>query len=127
MPELIQCHEYVNADSIAASLSPFDPESTAIQAGRLMLERIHELAEKKVTFAFETTMGSIYEVITMNGNDFDIIKRFEIGVRRGVSKALERHKKLGQSVVIWRDGKVVKVPPEEIEVPPYPDDSELQG
>jgi predicted ABC-type ATPase len=32
--------EYVNADAIAAGLSPFKPESTAIQAGRLMLERL---------------------------------------------------------------------------------------
>jgi len=58
MPELIHCDEYVNADSIAASLSPFKPESTAMQAGRLMLSRIHELSKLKVNFAFETTMAS---------------------------------------------------------------------
>lgn len=53
------------------------------------------------------------------------VKRMEIGVRRGVSVALDRHKKLGQSIVIWKDGKVVEVPPEEIVVPHYPDDSEI--
>jgi len=58
MPELIHCNEYVNADSIAASLSPFNPESTAIQAGKLMLKRIYDLAEQNVSFAFETTMAS---------------------------------------------------------------------
>ncbi len=58
MPELIHCDEYVNADSIAKSLSPFKPETTAIQAGRLMLSRIHELSKLKVNFAFETTMAS---------------------------------------------------------------------
>ena len=31
-------------------------------------------------------------------------------------EALARHKALGIPVVIWRDGKVVEVPPEEIEV-----------
>ena len=55
----------------------------------------------------------------------DYLKRMEIGVRRGVSRALDRHKKLGEPIVIWKDGKVVEIPPEKIEVPPYPDDSEL--
>jgi len=36
--------------------------------------------------------------------------------RKGVSEALARHKALGQSIAIWRDGKVVVVPPEEIEI-----------
>lgn len=58
--------------------------------------------------------------------EIDYIKRMEIGVRRGVSKALERHKKLGEAIVIWRDGKVVTIPAEEIIVPPFPDDSELK-
>ena len=58
MPELIHCDEYVNADSIAVGLSPFKPETTDIQAGRLMLARIHELSKMEVNFAFETTMAS---------------------------------------------------------------------
>jgi predicted ABC-type ATPase len=58
MPELIHCEEYVNADAIAASLSPFKPESISIKAGKLMLARIYELAEQNVSFAFETTMAS---------------------------------------------------------------------
>lgn len=58
LPDLLQCDEYVNADAIAAALSPFHPESTAIQAGRLMLDRILYLASEKRNFAFETTMAS---------------------------------------------------------------------
>lgn len=58
LPDLLDCKEYVNADAIAAALSPFDPESTAIQSGKLMLKRIHELAENKVDFAFETTLSA---------------------------------------------------------------------
>jgi hypothetical protein len=34
-----------------------------------------------------------------------------------VYKALRTHKLLGQPIVVWRDGKVVWVPPEEIELP----------
>ena len=37
-------------------------------------------------------------------------------LREAVREALLRHKKLGESIVIWKDGKVVWVPPEEIEV-----------
>jgi hypothetical protein len=37
-------------------------------------------------------------------------------IARGVRRALWRHKQLGQSVAIWRDGKVVILKPEDIEV-----------
>ncbi len=50
--------EYVNADPIAHGLSGFDPASVALQAGRVMLNRLHELAEQRKTFAFETTLAS---------------------------------------------------------------------
>jgi predicted ABC-type ATPase len=50
--------EFVNADVIASGLSAFDPESAAIAAGRVMLGRLHELAEQRVSFAFETTLAS---------------------------------------------------------------------
>jgi len=50
--------EFVNADVIASGLSAFDPESAALAAGRVMLARLRELAEQRVTFAFETTLAS---------------------------------------------------------------------
>ncbi|MEG4799386.1 hypothetical protein QUB63_00675 [Microcoleus sp. ARI1-B5] len=37
LPNFLDCFEYVNADAIAAALSPFNPESVAITAGRIML------------------------------------------------------------------------------------------
>ena len=58
LPEMLNCKEFVNADSIAAGLSPFNPESVAIEAGRLMLSRIHELMTAGVDFAFETTLAT---------------------------------------------------------------------
>jgi predicted ABC-type ATPase len=58
LPEMLNCKEFVNADSIAAGLSPFNPESVAIEAGRLMLSRIHELMKTGVDFAFETTLAT---------------------------------------------------------------------
>lgn len=50
--------EFVNADLIAQGLSGFQPEGAAFHAGRVMLERIHYLAKKRVNFAFETTLAS---------------------------------------------------------------------
>ena len=50
--------EFVNADAIAAGLSGFRPESAAIQAGRVMLRRLRQLASKREDFAFESTLAS---------------------------------------------------------------------
>jgi len=50
--------EFVNADQIAQGVSAFKPEMTAFQAGRIMLERLHNFARKRVDFSFETTLAS---------------------------------------------------------------------
>jgi predicted ABC-type ATPase len=50
--------EYVNADTIAEGLSAFAPEDASFDAGRVMLGRLHELAEEGKDFAFETTLAS---------------------------------------------------------------------
>ena len=58
LPEVLNCKEFVNADEIARGLSPFNPESVAIEAGRLMLSRIEELLERNVSFSIETTLAT---------------------------------------------------------------------
>lgn len=58
LPEILNCREFINADEIARGLSPFNPNSVAIEAGRLMLMRIRELLEKEETFAVETTLAT---------------------------------------------------------------------
>lgn len=58
LPEILQCQEFVNADEIAKGLSPFNPESVAIEAGRLMLLRIDNLLEAEKTFSIETTLAT---------------------------------------------------------------------
>lgn len=58
LPNLMDCFEYVNADIIAAQISPLHPESAAILAGRLMLERLQALSKSNSDFAFETTLAS---------------------------------------------------------------------
>ena len=58
LPEIFECKEFVNADEIAKGLSPFNPESVAIQAGKLMLERINYLLNQDDSFAIETTLST---------------------------------------------------------------------
>ena len=55
LPEIWHCREFVNADEIARGLSPLNPDSVAMQAGRIMLERIDELLERGQSFSIETT------------------------------------------------------------------------
>src|ERR1051325_5400194 len=57
-PDLLRSfaiREFVNADEIARGLSPFNPEGSAVAAGRVMLDRIRFLARAGDSFAFETT------------------------------------------------------------------------
>ena len=58
LPEVLHCPNFVNADEIARGLSPFAPETVALQAGRIMLERIEELLPQRVDFAIETTLAT---------------------------------------------------------------------
>ena len=51
LPEMLGCREFVNADEIAKGLSPFNPESVAIEAGRLMLQRMDDLLSEGEDFA----------------------------------------------------------------------------
>jgi len=50
--------EFVNADVIAQGVSAFNPEGAAFHAGRVMLERLKQLADKRENFAFESTLAS---------------------------------------------------------------------
>ena len=49
----------MNADLIAAGLSPLKPELAALRAGRLVLREIDRLAAERVDFAFETTLSGL--------------------------------------------------------------------
>jgi predicted ABC-type ATPase len=57
LPDFVNCRQFLNADLIAAGLSPFAPETQNLRAGRLLLERIKELAQAGEDFGFETTLS----------------------------------------------------------------------
>ena len=58
LPKTLLVREFVNADEIAKGLSPFNPEGVAIEAGRLMLERIDSLIRRGESFSIETTLAT---------------------------------------------------------------------
>ncbi|MDB5008462.1 MAG: zeta toxin [Mucilaginibacter sp.] len=58
LPQILNCKEFVNADIIATGLSPFNPESVAIEAGRIMIARIGTLLNGGEDFAIETTLAT---------------------------------------------------------------------
>ncbi len=58
LPEILHCKEFVNADEIAKGLSPFQPEKVAVEAGRIMINRINDLFKENLSFAFETTLAT---------------------------------------------------------------------
>ena len=59
LPEYAKCDRFINADLIAAGLSPFSPQQVAIKSGKLVLEQIREYSASGVDFGFETTMSGV--------------------------------------------------------------------
>ncbi|MBL8510429.1 MAG: zeta toxin family protein [Betaproteobacteria bacterium] len=57
LPYEADCPVFVNADLIAAGLSPFSPSAAAFQAGRLMLQELERHFKARKSFAFETTLS----------------------------------------------------------------------
>lgn len=58
LPDVLHIKEFINADAIAAGISPFNVEAVAFQAGRIMLERIDLMLNSGQSFAIETTLST---------------------------------------------------------------------
>jgi predicted ABC-type ATPase len=75
LPQEAQCPRFINADLIAAGLSPFAPEAAALKAGRVMLA--------------ETAIARVAERVRQGGHHIDetvIRRRFSTG-RRNLEQA----------------------------------------
>lgn len=95
--------EYVNADSIALGLSAFSPESVAFEAGRIMLRRLHGLAEQDSDFAFETTLASRsyagwIKALRAKGYEFHLIYLWLSSADLAVQRVRERVRRGGHDV-----------------------------
>lgn len=57
LPQVAHCSRFVNADLIAAGLSPLAPERELLAASRLFLSEVEACIEQREDFAFETTLA----------------------------------------------------------------------
>jgi predicted ABC-type ATPase len=57
LPEVADCRNFVNADLIAAGMSPLAPERERVTASRLFLSEIQRHIEARRDFGFETTLA----------------------------------------------------------------------
>lgn len=55
IPDLLTVYDFINADEIARGLAPLRPESMALTASKLMIQRFRDLLSQNKSFAFETT------------------------------------------------------------------------
>ena len=99
LPGEAECPTFVNADMIAAGLSPFQPEAAYFRAARLMLEEIGNHAQQRRSFAFETTLAglgyarmiprwrsegySVKLIFLALATPEEAVKRVELRVRQG--------------------------------------------
>ncbi len=94
LPQILDCKEFVNADEIAKGLSPFAPETVAIQAGKLMLQRIDKLLDDGVSFAIETTLATrSYQTLVNRAHERGYIVQLLFFWLESPSVACERVKK----------------------------------
>lgn len=101
--ESLQITEFVNADVIARGLSGFAPERAAVRAGRIMLERLNELACEQVSFAFETTLaGRAFapwlETLLSQGYSMRLFYLWVSSPEFAIARVSERVRKGGHSI-----------------------------
>jgi len=95
--------EFVNADMISAGLSAFNAEAAALDAGRVMLTRLRELAANKQSFAFESTLATRSYApwisrLAGEGYEFHLLFLWLNAAELAVQRVAERVRNGGHSV-----------------------------
>jgi predicted ABC-type ATPase len=94
---------FVNADLLAAGLSPFNPAAARVAAGRLFLREIDRLAATGADFAFESTLsGSAYltrlRSMCAAGYDLEIVYLRLADVRLSLQRVATRVRSGGHDI-----------------------------
>jgi hypothetical protein len=55
-----------------------------------------------------------YELIMTENQLSELHQKIDQGVKKAITEAIEKHRKLGESIVIWQDGKIVTLTSEQI-------------
>lgn len=111
LPEMLDCEEFINADEIAKGLSPLNPDKAAIEAGRIMLNKIDKLISNQLDFAFETTLSTKSYVNTIRkARDFGYnvtlvffyLDSDDLAIERVKTRVLEGGHNIPKPVIIRR-------------------------
>lgn len=95
--------EYVNADPIALGLSAFDSASMSFEAGRIVLARLRDLAKRRKSFAFETTLASRFYApwvkrLRESGYRFHLVFLWLSSIELAIERVEERVRSGGHSI-----------------------------
>ncbi len=103
LPEVAGCRHFVNADLIAAGLSPLAPESELVQAGKLFMREIRQHIARRQCFGFETTLSGrsylrLIEDLRADGWEVQLIYLALPEVETSLARVAERVAHGGHSV-----------------------------
>ena len=95
--------EYVNADPIALGLSAFDSASMSVEAGRIVVARLRDLAKRRKSFAFETTLASRFYApwvkrLRESGYKFHLVFLWLNSIELAIERVDERVRSGGHSI-----------------------------
>jgi predicted ABC-type ATPase len=116
LPRYADCKNFINADLIAQGMSPFSPEAAAVRAGRLMLSEIRFFAQRRATFAFETTLSGrsylrLIRQLKKQGYEvhffFLWVKSVDVALSRVRERVLKGGHDVPESVVRRRFGRSI--------------------
>jgi predicted ABC-type ATPase len=103
LPHIAKIIHFVNADSIAAGISPLKPELAAVAAGRIFLAELNRLCAARIDFAFESTLSGLAHAERMKrfkdlGYEIDIHFLRISNPRLSMSRVAARVKQGGHNV-----------------------------
>ena len=104
LPKYVHCREFLNADLLAAGISPFDPDTAAVAAGRVFLARMKEMIRQGKDFGFETTLAgktylSILHDMKDRGYRLHLFYLWLPSVDMAIARVAERVKQGGHNIL----------------------------
>lgn len=76
LPVEAECLNFINADLIAKGIAPFNPESVALEAGKVFLKRVHTIVSNRESFAFETTLSGLNYIESIKNWKKSVMKKW---------------------------------------------------
>lgn len=111
LPQVARCQNFVNADLIAAGLSPLVPGRELVAASRLFLQEMNAYIEKRSSFGFETTLagrGYLKKVEQLIADGWEVnliylaLPDVEMSVQRVAERVAHGGHDVPESIVRWR-------------------------